>query len=204
MHLHDRMVYSLNSSVLFTCIICVLVPESNEVHICPCMLYVVNFVLRFIDYRIFFHKALVAIFWRELRGNHPFELLASCSIDGNVLIDTEVAVAETTPSGSVKGIDDSESPATGGAVEMMQWQYRNPSIKTKNEKTVSNSDCGGISCKPKDLQAVLSVSLANTIWRYDASMYWYFLLSICVNISWILSLFFFRDKLTYQGHTGRE
>lgn len=131
-------------------------------------------------------KSLVIFFWHELWENEPFDVITSCTFDGEILMgfnERERDLHLLQSSSSVERVADK-----------VKWFFDNPSLTDKAPITKEHQ---------KEFQASLvSMKIVDNLRSYDILKYWYFFAAMCVNIPWIVSLFLFHDKLTYRRASG--
>jgi hypothetical protein len=173
-------------------------------------------------YRILLLHGLVVFVWRDIWSG-TLEVLASYAPDGRMLVSTrDMTAFMAARMGGGRG-DGDRGDKPGGRtresnIEMMNWKYDNPYAKEKRGE--GNNYSLGISCAKEELErnsdgdrrpvdtdiieAYVGQKLFESVRAFDMSMYYYFLLACLVNIPWIVSLFFFKDRLTYQPDNGQD
>lgn len=182
----------------------------------------------------------MVLFWAELWGDRPFELLASCALDGRLFIqqglsqqharkmsDKDEYLTPTEQHGSRDNKNEKDN-----AIDMMQWQVQNPYRQPKGqtrregarhhhdhtvkdgqrlsgggeeayadqcyrEDSQGNNKCARLDETIASQQNHISRSLVKVLRAFDKSAYWYFAAAAVVHVPWVVSLFFFHDRITY-------
>lgn len=166
-----------------------------------------TFTLTFVwNVRMFLNKGLVILFWRELCADRLIEVLVSSNIFGDFVFDRQMVLSTLFKSREPAPMV-SEGVAGFSHVGAVQWSHDNPQKTTKSLRADvalahSPSDREVVGPKtssnyPSAEKDLLKGEIAKTIRSYDGQMYYYFFFSLVVHVPWLVSLFFFRDNLTY-------
>lgn len=154
-------------------------------------------------------KGLVVLCWRDIWSERPLEMVASCSMDGKMLFDSEdmEKTLRGNDADNVAREIDGCGPDSGSRIDLMRWKFENPSINrfpTAQGNPVGDRREGVMHDNRSRTDRYIAFKFGETIRSYDRTMYYYFFLALCVNVPWIVSLFFFRDRITYRPHNGYD
>ena len=155
--------------------------------------------------------------WRDLRENCPYEVLASCSRNGDILLNLadlsavareKIGVSDDNVCAG-KGVMSPPKGISTGNIELMKWKFENPYRFERKEKSAFSADSNmpieeenseqPIECFA---QEYVCRQINESLAKYDRSAIYYFVFAALVNIPWLLSLLFFRDKLTYDASSS--